>query len=313
MTRIVDKADFIWLNGEFVKWDDANVHVLTHGLHYGSGVFEGMRAYETERGPAIFRHDDHLARLTHSARLFFMDIPFSRQELRAATQELIRRNSFSACYIRPIVFRGYGEMGLLPLKAPVVVAIAVWRWGAYLGDDGVERGIRVKVSSWRRPSPAGLIPQAKATGQYLNSILAKIEATHGGYDEAVLLDERDQVAEGTGENIFIVLDGELITPPRTAAILDGVTRRSVIRIAADLGHPVREREIARSELYEAQEVFLTGTAAEITPVREVDDRPVGPPGDVTRSIQRRYLAACRGELPEYIEWLDFVEQPANVS
>lgn len=309
----MNEAELIWMNGEFVKWDDAKVHVLTHALHYGTGVFEGIRAYETDRGPAIFRHEDHLKRLQRSADLFHIDMPYGLDDIREATHELIRRNGLESCYIRPLVFRGYGEMGLFPLNAPVEIAVAVWPWGAYLGEDGQKNGIRAKVSSWRRLSAASLIPQAKAAGQYLNSVLAKVETAHAGYEEAILLDEHDNVCEGTGENIFIVRDGVLITPPPTASILDGITRRSVIEIAGDMDFEVVERDLARAELYQADEVFLTGTAAEVVPIREVDDREIGPPGEITRTIQQRYFEAIRGRRPEYVKWLDFVEQPAAVA
>ena len=271
-------ADLIWLNGEFVAWEDAKVHVLSHSLHYGTGVFEGIRAYETDRGTAIFRHHDHLERLRRSAELYYMDLPHSIDELREVTHELIGRNGLRSCYIRPLVFRGHGPMGLDPLSNPVEVAIAVWEWGAYLGEEGQRRGIRAKVSSWRRISPESLIPHAKASGQYLNSVLAKIEASKAGYEEAILLDQRGNVCEGTGENVFLVSEGRLATPPHAASILDGISRKSIMRVAADLGLEVVERDIARAELTLADEVFLTGTAAELTPVREIDDHLIGDPG-----------------------------------
>ena len=267
----VEQADLIWMNGEFVAWEDAKVHVLTHGLHYGTGVFEGVRCYDTEIGPAVFRHADHLDRLFKSAELYYMPIPFEREQLRQATLELIGRNGFRSCYIRPLVFRGYGTMGLFPLDAPVDVTIAVWEWGAYLGEEGKRNGVRAKVSSWRRISTDSLIPHAKASGQYLNSILAKIESHKAGYEEAILLDDHGYVCEGSGENIFVVRDGAIVTPPQTAGILDGINRKSCIQIARDLGFEVVERDIARAELYLADEVFMTGTAAELVPVREVDD------------------------------------------
>src|SRR5687767_13616696 len=215
----MEKADFIWMNGEFVAWDDAKVHVLSHGLHYGTGVFEGIRCYDTQQGPAVFRHREHLERLQRSARLYDLEIPYSTDEIAAATRELISRNGFRSCYIRPLAYRGYGEMGLYAQSAPIDMIVAVWPWGAYLGEDGKAHGIRAKVSSWRRISPAGLIPHAKASGQYLNSILAKTESAKSGYDEAILLDERGFVCEGSGENIFIVRDGQVVTPPHTASIL----------------------------------------------------------------------------------------------
>jgi len=309
---VQNAADLIWMNGEFVAWGDAKVHVLSHGLHYGTGVFEGIRAYDTPRGTGIFRHTDHLRRLYDSAKLYYMPIPFSQEELRAATHELITRNGLRSCYIRPIAFRGNGPMGLFPLDCPVDVAIAVWEWGAYLGDEGKQRGIRAKVSSWRRISPDSLQPAAKATGQYLNSVLAKIESHKAGYEEAILLDDVGHVCEGTGENIFVVKDGRIATPPATASILGGINRASVIQIARDLGYELAERDIARSELYLADEVFVTGTAAELTPVREVDDHPVGAgePGPVTRSVASEFEDALHGRSERYADWLDIVHVAA---
>jgi branched-chain amino acid aminotransferase len=309
----VEKSEWIWMNGDLVPWDDAKVHVLSHGLHYGSGVFEGVRAYATERGPAIFRHRDHLDRLQRSADLYYLDLPYSVDELRLATHEVIRRNGLDSCYIRPIAFRGYGEMGLYAPTAPVDVMIAVWPWGAYLGEDGKRDGIRAKVSSWRRISPDGLIPHAKASGQYLNSILAKTEAANAGYDEAILLDHRGVVCEGSGENVFLVRDGKLVTPGHASSILDGISRRSVIQIAADLGYAVTERDVSRSELYVAEEAFLVGTAAELVPVRQIDDHDLGAPGEITSVLQAKYEDALHGRAQEYLEWLDVVEQPSRVS
>jgi branched-chain amino acid aminotransferase len=306
----MEQAELIWHNGDFVPWDEAKVHVLSHGLHYGTGVFEGIRCYETERGPAIFRHRDHLDRLAKSAELYYLPLPFSIEEIAEATRELIRRNGLSSCYIRPLAFRGYGEMGLYA-DSPMEVSIAVWPWGAYLGDDGKRNGIRAKVSSWRRISPAGLIPHSKASGQYLNSILAKTESKKAGYEEAILLDERGFVCEGSGENIFLVREGEIVTPPHVAAILDGINRKSVIQIARDLGYTVVERDVARAELYLAEEVFLTGTAAELVPVQEIDDHPVGEPGEITRVVQARFEDALHGRAEEYLEWLDPVQVPAE--
>ena len=303
----MEKSDYIWMNGEFVAWEDAKVHVLSHGFHYGTGVFEGIRAYNTEKGTAVFRHRDHLDRLAKSAELYYLPMPFSQDVLREATHELIRRNNLDSCYIRPLVFRGYGEMGLFAKNSPIEVAIAAWPWGAYLGEEGKANGIRAKVSSWRRISAQSLIPQAKASGQYLNSILAKTESANAGYDEAILLDERGFVCEGSGENIFVIRDGEILTPPHVAAILDGINRKSVIQIARDLGYTVTERDIARAELYLAEEVFLTGTAAELVPVREIDDHEIGEPGEITRVIQAKFEDALYGRAEEYLEWLDVVE------
>lgn len=304
----MEASEFIWHNGELVPWDEARVHVLTHGLHYGTGVFEGVRAYDTEIGPAVFRHGDHVDRLFKSAELFYMEIPYDRERLRQATLELIAANGLRSCYVRPIVFRGAGQMGLNPLGSPVEVSIACWHWGSYLGDEGKQHGIRAKVSSWRRISDSGLIPHAKATGQYLNSILAKIETQKAGYEEAILLDEHGHVCEGSGENIFVVRDGVVYTPPQTAGILDGISRRSIMRIIGDLGFPLVERDIARAELYLADEVFVCGTAAELTPIREVDDHAVGTgePGEITTAVQRTFEDALHGRDPRYREWLDVV-------
>jgi branched-chain amino acid aminotransferase len=299
------------MNGEFVAWEDAKVHVLTHCMHYGTGVFEGIRAYETDDGPAIFRHDDHLQRLENSAKLYYMDIPFSREALREATHELIVRNGLRSCYIRPLVYRGHGPMGLNPLDNPVEVSIAVWEWGAYLGEEGKVNGVRARTSSWRRISSDSLIPHAKASGQYLNSVLAKIEATKSGYEEAILLDDHGNVCEGTGENIFVVKGGVIYTPPQAASILDGINRKSVIQIARDLGYEVVERDIARAELALADEVFLTGTAAELTPMRSIDDIEIGPPGEITRAVGSVFEDALVGKAERYRSWLDFVPVPSR--
>ncbi len=308
----MEKVELIWKNGEFVPWDEANVHVLSHGLHYGTGVFEGVRCYDTEaKGPAIFRHDDHLERLATSAELYHMPLPYSLEQIGEATRELIRRNGLRSCYIRPLAFRGYGEMGLYAQSAPIDLIVAVWPWGAYLGEEGKQQGIRAKVSSWRRISPAGLIPHAKASGQYLNSILAKTESANAGYDEAVLLDERGFVCEGSGENIFVVAGGQIATPPHVASILDGISRKSVMQIAEDLGYPVIERDIARAELYTADEIFLTGTAAELVPMREIDDHYLGQPGEITRAVQAKFEDALHGRAEEYLEWLDPVGEPTG--
>ncbi len=302
----MEQAELIWMNGEFVAWEDAKVHVLTHGLHYGTGVFEGVRCYDTEIGPAVFRHADHVDRLFKSAELYYMPLPFTRAQLRGATLDLIGRNGLRACYIRPLAFRGYGTMGLFPLESPVDVTIAAWPWGAYLGDAGKRDGIRAKVSSWRRISPDSLIPAAKATGQYLNSVLAKIESHKAGYQEAILLDDHGHVCEGSGENVFVVRDGAITTPPLSASILDGISRKTVITLARDLGFELVERNLTRAELYLADEVYLTGTAAELVPVREIDDHAVGTgePGEVTRAVQQAFEDALHGRTERYREWLD---------
>jgi branched-chain amino acid aminotransferase len=309
----VEPTDLIWMNGDFVAWEDAQVHVLTHGLHYGTGVFEGVRCYETDlnstRPPAVFRNADHVERLRRSAELFYMELPFSDQELREATLELVARNGMRECYIRPIVYRGYGSMGLNPMDAPVDVTIACWEWGTYLGEEGKRNGVRAMTSSWRRISPDSLIPHAKASGQYLNSVLAKVESVKAGYEEAILLDDHGHVCEGTGENIYIVRDGEIATPGQHNSILDGITRRSVMQIARDLGYKVIERNVARAEMYLADEVFLSGTAAEIVPVREVDNHKIGTgkPGEITRVLQAAFDDAIHGRSERYREWLDVVD------
>jgi branched-chain amino acid aminotransferase len=309
----VNTADQIWLNGEFVAWEDAKVHVLTHAMHYGTGVFEGIRAYETERGTAIFRHREHLERLEASAKLYYMDLPYTREQIREATHELIARNGFSSCYVRPLVWRGYGPMGLNPLDNPVEAMVAVWEWGAYLGEEGKRNGVRGRVSSYRRISSDSLIPHAKACGQYLNSVLAKIESLKAGYEEAILLDDKGYVCEGSGENIFVVKDGVISTPPQAAAILDGINRKSCIQIARDRGYEVVERNLMRAELALADEVFLTGTAAELTPLREIDDHTIGDgvPGPVTRDIQAAFDDALHGRSPQYADWLDLVPVPSG--
>jgi branched-chain amino acid aminotransferase len=311
----VEQADLIWHNGELVAWEDAKVHVLTHGLHYGTGVFEGIRAYETPQGTAVFRHQDHLERLFKSAELYYMPIPYSLDELRSATHELITANDLRECYIRPIAFRGYGQMGLYPLDAPVEVSIAVWPWGAYLGEESKLRGVRAKIASWRRISHDALIPHAKASGQYLNSVLAKIEASKAGYQESILLDHHGFVCEGSGENIYVVREGKIVTPPHTAGILDGISRKSINQIARDLGHEIVERDIARAELYLADEVFLCGTAAELVPVREIDDHAIGDGqrGPVTTEIQRVFDDALHGRDSRYGEWLDIVKVPTKAA
>jgi branched-chain amino acid aminotransferase len=308
-------ADYVWMNGEFVAFEDAKVSVLTHALHYGTGVFEGIRCYDTPGGPAVFRHDAHLDRLFQSSRLYHMDIPFSKEELKRATDELIVRNNFKGCYIRPLVFRGAGPMGLYPLNSPVEVAIATWEWGSYLGDEGKLNGVRAAVSSWRRISSDSVIPAAKASGQYLNSILAKIEADKAGYEEGILLDQSGNVCEGTGENLFIVKEGVIATPGYTADILGGINRMSVIQIMRDLGYTVEIRDVARGELYMADEVFMTGTAAELTPIREIDNYAVGDgrPGPITREVGRVFEDALNGRAERYADWNDLVEVPARAT
>ena len=302
----ITKVDKIWMDGELVDWDDAKIHVLTHTLHYGSGVFEGIRAYATPQGPAVFRLTDHMRRLLLSAKMLMIESPFSVEQLVEATKETVRVNNIEACYIRPLIYLGYGEMGLNPLPCPVNVSIAVWPWGTYLGEEGIKHGVRMKVSSWRRQDPNMIPPAAKVTGLYVNSSLAKVEALKSGYDEAILLNTQGHVSECTGENLFLVKGGRIITPPLSAGALDGITRDSIMVIARDLGYEVVEENILRSDLYIADEAFLTGTAAEVVPIRAVDDRVIGEPGEVTRKIQEMYFATIRGEVETYKGWLEHV-------
>ncbi len=305
----ITPVEKIWMDGELVDWADAKIHVLSHAVHYGSGVFEGIRCYETSRGPAVWHLEEHLKRLFRSAKLYHMDIPFSLEALSDAVGETVRANGLKSCYIRPLVFRGYGEMGVSPLKAPVNVTIAVWPWGAYLGEDALETGVRVKISSWKRNDQNSLPAAAKATGQYINSVLAKVESLKAGYDEAIMLNQQGCITDGTGENVFIVRNGVLVTPPVSAGALDGITKASVATIARDLGYEVREENLVRTDLYNADEAFFTGTAAEVTPIREVDDRKVGDGsrGPITKEIQGTFFAATKGEIEKYVSWLAYVE------
>jgi branched-chain amino acid aminotransferase len=300
----MQETEKIWMNGELVPWGDAKVHVLSHAMHYGSGVFEGIRAYATERGPAVFRLVDHLRRLERSSEVYFMQLPYSLEELRQATHDVIAANGVETCYVRPLAFRGYGELGVNPLNCPVDVIIAVWPWGAYLGEEALEHGVRVMTSSWRRIGPNTLPATAKASGQYLNSQLAKMEAMHSGYDEAILLNEQGFLADGSGENVFMVQDGVLSTPPTTASCLPGITRDTVLRIARGMGYEVREVDIVRSDLYHADEVFFTGTAAEITPIRSIDDHEIGA-GPITKRIQTEFFAITSGRSELSPEYLDY--------
>ncbi|MGA2520489.1 MAG: branched-chain amino acid transaminase [Acidimicrobiales bacterium] len=307
----ITPTEKIWQDGALVDWDDARVHVLTHSLHYGSGVFEGIRAYPTAGGVAVFRLTDHIRRLFASAKVFLIDVPYTVDDLVAASKRVVASNHLDdGCYIRPIVYLGYGEMGLNPLPCPVNVAIAAWPWGTYLGDEGVANGIRLKVSSWRRHDPNAVPTAAKGTGMYVNSSLAKVEALNAGYDEAVLLAPDGRVSECTGENIFVVRGGRILTPPSSeSGALAGITQDSVRAIATDLGYEVAEEGLVRTDLYTADEAFLTGTAAEVVPIREVDDRTVGEgrPGPVTKRIQETYFATVRGEVDRYKDWLEHVE------
>jgi branched-chain amino acid aminotransferase len=302
------ETEKIWMNGELIDWADAKIHVGTHGLHYGSGVFEGIRVYETANGPAVFRLTDHLKRLENSARLLHMELPFSADELRLACHEVVAANGLAECYLRPIAFYGYGELGVNPGTNPVDVYIMSWPWGTYLGAEGLEHGIRAKISSWKRIGPNTIPHVAKATGIYLNSMLAVLEATRAGYDEAILLTDDGYVADGSGENIFLIKDEILSTPDLSASILPGITRQTVIEIAQTLGYAVHERQIIRSDLYIADEVFMCGTAAEVTPVRSVDDHEIGPPGPVTKAIQAAFFDAVRGRDERWTRWLEYAEK-----
>lgn len=310
----MQETDKIWVNGELVDWADAKVHVGVHGLHYGSGVFEGIRCYETANGPAVFRLSDHLKRLENSAKVLYMDLPYSPEELRAATHELIVANRLPSCYVRPIAFYGYGELGVATGGNPVDVVIISFPWGAYLGEEGQRTGITAMISSWERVGPNVIPHAAKATGIYLNSMLATTEARRAGYDEAIMLTHDGYVADGPGENIFVVKDGRLRTPPLAMSILPGITRDTIIHLAQDLGYGVEESLVIRSDLYLADEVFMVGTAAEVTPVRAVDDRAIGV-GPVTLELQKAYLAAVNGIDERWSDWLDVVEMsrtPAEV-
>jgi branched-chain amino acid aminotransferase len=297
----------IWMDGKMVNWEDATVHVLTHGLHYGTGAFEGIRCYQTSTGLSIFRLRDHMQRLINSCKVIVMDVPYSLEELSSAAVEVVKENDQpSGCYLRPIVYRGYGDLGVNPLHTPTNVAIAAWPWGAYLGEEAVHRGVRVMVSSWRRSDPNAMPTAAKATGSYLNASLAKIEAVKAGFDEAVMLGPDGKVSECTGENIFIVRNGVVITPPSSeAGALPGVTQNTVVRIARDLGYEVRFDAMVRTDIYLADEAFLTGTAVEVIAIASIDDRDVGEgkPGPITKQIQSTYASAVRGELPQYEAWL----------
>jgi branched-chain amino acid aminotransferase len=304
------ETEKIWMNGEFVDWADAKVHVGAHGLHYGTGVFEGIRCYETPRGPAVFRLTDHLKRLEASAQLLYMDLGYTVEELREVSLELIGRNGLPECYLRPIAFYGYGELGVSTAGNPVDVVIMSWPWGAYLGDEGIKNGIRVKIASWKRVGPNTIPHAAKATGIYLNSMLAVTEANRAGYDEAILLTDDGFVADGSGENVFVVKGGTIVTPPLSTSILPGITRATVIEIAQELGYAVEEQNLIRTDLYLADEVFMTGTAAEVTPIRAVDDHEIGPPGEITLKLQQTYLDTVRGGNERWAHWLEYASIPA---
>ena len=294
----------IWMNGKLVDWDQAQVHVLTHTLHYGTGVFEGIRAYETKNGTAIFRLTEHIERLFRSAHILGMEIPFSVDELISATKETVASTGLASCYVRPIAYYGYGEMGLNTLPCKVDVAIACWPWGAYLGDDALSKGVRMKISSWTRHDHNTMPPAAKTVGNYVNSSLAKVEALKAGYDEAIMLAPNGLVAECTGENIFVKRNGIVLTPPLSAGALEGITQNTVMSLARDLGIDMRVDNIARSDLYIADEIFVCGTAAEVSAVNSVDDRKVPCPGPVTTEIGQLYGKVVRGEVAKYQSWCE---------
>ena len=297
----------IWMNGSLVNWDDAKVHVLTHTLHYGTGVFEGIRAYETKNGPAVFRLTDHIKRLHNSAKIMGMEMPYSVEELVEATKQTVKSTGLPSCYIRPIAYYGYGEMGLNTLPCKVDVAIACWPWGAYLGDDAVDKGVRMKISSWTRHDHNTMPPAAKTVGNYVNSSLAKVEALKAGYDEAIMLSPNGLVAECTGENIFCVRNGIILTPPLSAGALEGITQSSVTTIARDLGYDIRVDNIARSDLYIADEIFVCGTAAEVGSVSSVDERKIPCPGPMTKAIAATYTKAVRGQDDRYKQWCELAK------
>lgn len=309
---MMQETEKIWMNGEMVDWADAKIHVGVHGLHYGTGVFEGVRCYETPSGPAVFRLREHLQRLHDSARLLYMDLTFSVDDLREATHELVSVNGLPECYIRPFAFYGFGQLGVSTRGNPVEVVIMSWPWGNYLGDDNATKGIRAKISTWKRIG-ANTIPHvAKATGVYLNSMLAVAEAQRAGYDEAILLTDDGYVADGSGENIFVVRNGKITTPPLSTSILPGITRETIMDMARELGYVVEEGHLIRSDLYLADEVFMTGTAAEVTPLREIDDQEIGV-GPVTLELQRLYLDTVRGKDDRFGHYRDHVDVSARAA
>lgn len=304
---MADRDGFIWYDGKLVPWRNATTHVLSHSLHYGLSVFEGLRAYRTDKGTAIFRLPEHTQRLLNSGRIYMMDIPFSKEELIEAQKEVVRANELESCYLRPLAFYGSEKMGISTIGAKVHVIIAAWPWGAYLGQEGIERGIRIRTSSFARQHVNVTMPRAKLAGSYTNSILANLEAIKDGYDEALLLDTQGFVAEGSGENLFIVKDGQIFEP-EIASALTGITRDSVITIAQDMGYAVSARRLTRDDIYLADEAFFTGTAAEVTPIRELDNRQIGSGtrGPITEKIQKRFFDTVNGRAPEYASWLSYV-------
>ncbi|MCL2654962.1 MAG: branched-chain amino acid transaminase [Coriobacteriia bacterium] len=304
----IPSVDYIWQDGELVAWEEAQVHVLTHALHYASGAFEGVRCYSTPQGPAVFRLVEHMERFLNSAKLLYMELPYSLEELCEAVKQTVSANKLEQCYIRPLVFRGYGSMGVDPLEAPVQVIIAVWPWDSYLGEEALATGVDVGISSWRQRSVNAFPPQVKATASYLNSGLAHIEAVRHGYNEAILLNEDGKVCEGSGENLFVVRGGAVITPPISDGVLAGITRDSVMTLAREAGYEVREESLVRSQLYTAEECFMSGTAAELVPVRSCDGIAIGSgaAGPVALGLQAAYFACVHGENPNHTAWLDHV-------
>lgn len=301
------KAEKIWMDGKTVDWDEAKVHVCTHALHYGSGVFEGIRAYETESGTAVFRLKEHIERLFNSAKILKMDIPYTKEDIREAIKNTIKANKLKSGYIRPLIYRGFEQLGLNPFTCPVNCTIAVWEWGAYLGEEALAKGIKTKISSYARSYINSTSQKAKICGNYINSIFAKMEAIEAGADEAILLDTRGFVTEGSGENIFWIRNGVIYTTP-TATVLEGITRDSIIKIAEDMKYQFQEKYICRDELYISDEVFLTGTAAEVTPIREIDNYQIGEGkrGPITENIQKKFFAIAKGEEEKYLSWLDYI-------
>ncbi len=305
-----DKSKYIWMNGEIIPWADATTHVMSHVLHYGSGVFEGIKCYNTENGPAIFRLDDHIQRLQKSAEIYKMEVPFSFEELKQGCLNIVNKNGYSDCYIRPLVFYGYDSLGVNPKECPVEVVIACFYWGAYLGDDGLINGVRITISPWQKYSSKALPSTAKASGHYMNSLLAVTDAKQRGFDEALLLNSSGNIAEGSGQNIFLVKNGELFTNDENSDILLGITRESIIQIAMEMGITVHIGTVTVEELKDADEAFFTGTATEVTPIQSIDDHTIasGTPGKMTLKLKSVYEDIIHGRKQEYLDWLEFMER-----
>jgi branched-chain amino acid aminotransferase len=310
-----EEVQKVWMNGRLVDFADAKIHAFSHVLHYGSGMFEGLRVYKTRNGSAAFRLDEHVDRIFHSCKVYRMEVPLSRSQFKDAIFETVRANGFDECYIRPVVYRGLGALGVNPFRSPVDVMIAVWKWGKYLGEEAIESGVDVCVSSWNRMAPNTFPAMAKATGNYLNSALIKMEAITNGYEEGIALDNAGRISEGSGENIFLVYGGRILTPPLAGTILPGITRDSIMTLARDAGYTVVEQQVAREMLYIADEVFFTGTAAEVTPIRSVDRIPVGKGsrGPVTERLQKEFFSLLKGESEDRYGWLTPVPVEARVS